>query len=235
MTARTLVTVPLALATLLAATSTAQLQLVAKPQTATETVSPMLNQMRGIAVTSDGRLWTLTFADDGLMAGESSYSLRLHVSADNGQTWAIANKMRTPGSIRGSLTTGTDGRTLHVVSRSTNGATGYGIYYGVFDTRAMAWVGSDYEVAKGIDANNQFLEPVVEVTRGGVVGVCFSTHRQGPWAGQLRVLKGGAWGAVQKVNVDTYGFEINMQAYGDDLHLAYRSNAGLYGIRYRRF
>ena len=235
MTERTLVSVSAALATLLVAPLPAQLTLVTKPQTATEAVSPMLNQLRGIAVTSDGRLWTLTFADDGLMAGEASYSLRLHASSDNGQTWTVVTKMRTPGSVRGSLTTGTDGRSLHVVSRSSNGATGFGIYYAVFDTRAMAWVGTDFEVAKGIDPNNQFLEPVVEVTRGGVVAVCYSTHRQGPWAGQLRVQKGGAWGPVQKVNVDTYGFEVNMQAHGDDLHLAYRSNAGLYGIRYRRF
>src|SRR5262245_49036528 len=112
------IAVSVSLAVLLGCSVHAQLQLVAKAQTATELVSPMLNQMRSTAVTSDGRLWTLTLVDDGLQAGEASYSLNVNASADNGKNWTIATKMRVPGSIRGSLTTGNDGRTLHIVSRS---------------------------------------------------------------------------------------------------------------------
>ena len=41
-------------------------------------------------------------------------------------------------------------------------------------------------------------------------------------AGQLRVFDGRTWQSVEKVNVDTYGVQINVQAH-------------LYGIRYRRF
>jgi hypothetical protein len=130
---------------------------------------------------------------------------------------------------------GLDGRTLHLAWQAQNGNLGAGVYYAPFDTRTMQWAATDFELAKGVDANTQFLEPVIDITRRGVVGVAYYTHRQGPWAGQLRVLSGGTWAPVQKVNVDTYGVLCNLTAHGDDFHLAYRTNAGLYGIRYRRF
>src|SRR6185503_13046500 len=108
--------------------------------------------------------------------------------------------VRTPGPARGSLVTGIDGRTLHVAWSALNGNLGYGVYYAPFDTRAMQWGAPDFELGKGVDSNTGFHEPVIDVTRRGIVGVAYYTNRQGPWAGQLRVLSSGTWAPVQKVN-----------------------------------
>lgn len=204
-----------------------------------ETVQAMLSHTRSLAMTSDGRIWTVIHFNDGKGNGAKSQFLRIYSSSDNGKTWSHATTARAEGGIRGSLVTGTDGKTLHVAWRAFNGQVGSSVLYAPYDTVTGKWLGSDVVLAKGgSTTNQQYLEPQISVTAKGTLVVCFYQHRQGAfpaWSGAMTYNKGGSWTTPARVNVDTYGVLIDAMTAGEDVHFAYRTNSGLYGIRYRRF
>ena len=219
----------------LAAPTPAQLSLVTTAPSG-GTVRGTTSPPRCLAATSDGRLWTLSYLDDGKGQGGNSRFLRLHASSDAGKTWKLVTRVQNAGAIRGSIACGNDGRMLHCAWRATGATTtASSIYHQVFDTRKNTWVGSPTQIARGTTSNSQFLEPCIEITEDGRVYVAYYTHRQGPWAGRFRAFDGTAWGKEQKVNVDTYGVHPNCQADGNDVWFSYRTNSGGYGIRARRW
>lgn len=203
--------------------------------TGSELTRVFSQQARCTAATADGRLWTLSYFDDGKANGDASRSLRIHESPDAGKTWKVATQVRTLGPIRGSIATGVDGETLHMVFEARAGL-GYGsIYYADWNTRTKQWGAADKIIAKGANANSQFLIPCIDVARDGRLVVSHYTHRQGPWAGMLQIGTNGNWTTPTRVNADTYGVRIDHQIAGDDVWFAYRTNSGGYGIRARRY
>lgn len=204
-----------------------------------ETVQGVLSGQQGLARTADGRLWAMTYYNDGKGNNAKSQFDRIYVSSDNGKTWKIATTTRTPGSVRGSLRTGVDGRTLHVAwqaNDSTSATAFYSVYYATYDTVKSTWNGSDFRVAKGLNSNNQYLSPDLVVTPKGTVVVCYNGHRQSSaWSGRMRMLKNNSWRVEQRINVDLYGIQQDCQVHGEDVYFAYRTNSGLYGIRCRRY
>ena len=196
-----------------------------------ETVQGSLSSQQGIARTSDGRLWALTYYNDGKAQGAKSQSDRLFVSSDNGKTWKLATTLRTPGAVRGSMRTGADGRTLHLVwqanDSTTTSSSFYSVYYASFDTVTAKWNGTDFKVASGANSNNQYQSPDVAITEKGTVVVAYNGHRQSPsWSGRMRVYKNDSWQSERKVNVDTYGIQLDVQAHGEDVYFAYRTSFG---------
>jgi hypothetical protein len=204
-----------------------------------ETVQGVLSGQQGLARTADGRLWSLSYYNDGKAQGAQSQFSRIHVSADNGKTWTLATTLQAP-AVRGSMRTGIDGRTLHVVWQSnistSTSSSYYSVLYHSYDSVSGAWNGSPSTVAQGVNANNQYQSPDIVVTESGTIVVGYNGHRQSPsWSGRMRVLRGTTWSAEQRVNVDTYGIQLDMQAHGEDVYFAYRTSSGGYGIRCRRY
>lgn len=218
---------------------TAQLSTVTTA-TGSEVVQGVLSGQQGLARTADGRLWALTYYNDGKANGAQSMFDRIYVSKDNGKTWSLGTTVPKTGAVRGSIRTGVDGTTLHVVwqgnDSTTTSTSFYTVYYATYDTLTGKWNGTPYKVAAGVNSNDQYQSPDVVVTPGGTVVVAYNGHRQSPsWSGRMRVLKGSTWSAEQRINVDTYGIQVDMQAHGEDVYFAYRTNSGGYGIRCRRY
>jgi len=232
----------------------AQSSVIRSAANATEVVRPMINPGKGLAWTSDGRLWALILYNDGKkLAKDASRHLYLYASGDGGKTWKNVADTRTNGDSWGSLVTGPDGRTLHVAWQASDGKpnpsrTGaylQSIYYASFDTRKDTWNGSkDSLLVAATSDRAQFYRPDVECTESGNIAVVFY-HRYsvppgwvggaGSWNGGLLWNKGKGWSKPHRVNVDTYGPDIDVTAEGEMLHFAYRTATGGYGTRYRSF
>ncbi|MFQ5507434.1 MAG: hypothetical protein ACE5F1_21940, partial [Planctomycetota bacterium] len=91
---------------------------------------------------------------------------------------------------------------------------------------------------------NTFRGLTVEVTESGTVVVVFTnryvtpsgwTGRAGSWNGYLTMNKGQGFSTPARINGDTFGVRPDAHAEGEIVHIAYRTNAGLYGTRYRSF
>lgn len=218
----------------------------------------MLSNQKAFAATSDGRLWALTWFDDGSWNDTNTLSpqrdlarhLELHSSRDGGQSWTRVTEARTTGDAYGSLVVGPDGRTLHLCWYAWNGqkdATNFytSVFYAAFDTRSDAWVGADHLLVQGFDSVNQtYSTPDIAVTSSGVIGVVFSSARAvpsgwvggtGAWHSGLCWKKGANWSAPHRINDDGSGVLANISAHGDDFHMCYRVTTGGYGVSYRRF
>ncbi len=217
-------------------------------------VRAMLSHRRGLAHTSDGRLWTLVWFHDGKGAtADLSRHLLLMTSPDGGKTWKQVADTRTTGDSYGSLFTDPDGKTLHVVWNAWNGKKNptrpgaflSSVYYAAFDTVKSSWKGTaDTVIAAAKNDREQYYDPDVAVTPLGTVYVSFGNRYVSPpnlvgtpgsWNGHLVWNKGQGWGKPHRINLATYGVRVDLHPEGETLRIAYRSNPGLYGIRIRSF
>ncbi|MCA8968275.1 MAG: hypothetical protein KDC95_00775, partial [Planctomycetes bacterium] len=213
---------------------------------------------KGIAATSDGRLWSLVYFEDGSWNDNIALSpkrdlarhMLLCASNDAGQTWSRVTEARTTGEAYGSLVVDPDGRTLHIAWYAWNGnKTSVGwfnsVFYAAFDTRTDTWIGNDTMLVQGFDESNQtFSIPDIAITESGVLGVVFACARgvpngwvggTGAWHSGLLWKKGTNWSAPHRINDDSSGVQASIVAHGDDFHMCYRVTTGGYGVAYRRF
>lgn len=258
---RTLLCAPLLLLAGLPAQDPILLQAVLHPVTqAAETVRSMPASLKGVAVTADGAHWGLVYKHDGgsttsdpLPVQDASRSLLLFVSRNGGQSWTQVSKMRTTGSIYGSLAVDPDGYTLHAAWYAWNGnvvstSLVTSIYYSTYDTRTGLWAGAQDDVlVQGTSSNLAYSWPDIAVTPKGVVGVSFGCGRGTPagWVGPnpgsswlngfLWKVKGGTWSAPHQVTLDGSGSYTSLQSFGEEFHMCYRCTTGGYGVAYRRF
>ncbi|MCB9892356.1 MAG: hypothetical protein H6832_11345 [Planctomycetes bacterium] len=205
--------------------------------TGAATVRIGMQHLRTVASTSDGRVFALVHENDGLANGDASLFLDLWESGDGGVTWKRTTRMPRTGAVRGSLVTGLDGKTLHIVYEARLGNGHASIAYDAWDSVAKSWSTHGKILQTSTSTNAQFLQPVIDVTRDERLVIAYYTHRQGPWSGQMQIgdANGANWTATARVNVDTYGVRIDHQVAGDDAWFAYRTNTGGYGIRARRY
>ncbi len=219
-----------------------------------QTVRAMLSHRHGLAQTADGRLWALVYFNDGkTTAGQAARHLLLMTSKDGGKTWSQAADTRTIGDSYGSLFVDPDGKTLHVAWYATNGVKNpsrpgaylSSVFYASFDTAKGVWNGTkDTVIAQAKSDREQYYDPDVAVAADGTVFVSFGNRYVSPpnlvgtpgsWNGHLVWNDGTGWSKPHRINVALYGVRVDLHPRGNTLHIAYRTNPGLYGIRYRSF
>ncbi|MEZ5989725.1 MAG: sialidase family protein [Planctomycetota bacterium] len=245
--------VPVALALALGPGTLAAQDPIVHNSNTTDLVRSTLSHRKGITATSDGRLWAVSYNDDKKTGdADKDRHMFLSVSTDGGASWTQVTEARTTGETYGSLVTGPDGRTLHIVWNATNGVlsgTTYcqGVYYGTYDTVKNAWNGTaDVAIQPGKDANAQYHDPDIAVSPEGYVMIAYNsryttppnaTGGSGSWNGYLVWDKGKGFSVPNRVNVDTYGIgnNIHWSPWDSLLHMSYRINTGGYGTAYRTF
>ncbi|MDP6423323.1 MAG: hypothetical protein QGG14_01160 [Planctomycetota bacterium] len=225
-----------------------------------EVARSMLANQKGLAITADGRLWSLVYWSDGSWKASNpnkldpqrnlSRHLLVCMSKDGGKSWSRISEARTTGEGYGSLVVDPDGYTLHIVWYAWNGkkttANWYNsVFYAPYDTRRGQWIGSDQVLVAGSDPRTQtYSLPDIAITTSGVIGVVFVCARGvptgwvgagGSWNAGLLWFKNSKWSVPHRVNVGSTGVSPNIHAHGDNLHLSYRVAIGGYGICYRRF
>ncbi|HHI78777.1 MAG TPA: exo-alpha-sialidase [Planctomycetes bacterium] len=216
----------------------------------------MLSNRKGLVVTSDGRLWALSFWNDKKTADPSKdYHLLLHSSSDGGKTWKKVSEARTQGETYGSLVTGPRGKRLHIVWSGYDGKKNpsrpgkylSSIYYGVFDTGKGSWLGTKDSLIQAAGSDReQYYDPDIEVSPDGEIFISFgnryvapkgSIGTPGSWNSYLVWNKGQGWSKPHRINATTYGVgcDLHYSPFDDKLHMAYRVNTGGYGTAYRSF
>ena len=222
-----------------------------------ELARAMLANQKSIAVTADGRLWALVHWEDGSKVGSkfdpsnnTSRHLLLMQSKDAGKTWTQSSKVRTSGSHYGSIATGVDGYTLHITWYAWNGKKDslnwYNtVFYASYDTRKAIWKGTDVVLVPGSNSRSQsYATPDIAISNKGVIGVVFACARGvppswvgagGSWNSGLLWKKGANWSKPHRINADTTGVQVNINAHRDDFWMSYRVATGGYGIEVRRF
>lgn len=203
------------------------------------TVSSQGNWRRNLAVAPDGALWTL-----GRESDAAGTRLLLHFSNDGGATWIQfpGGGTQTVDDGSGAIGFGVDCNRLHVAWHARDGGMFSSVYYATFNTANATWDGPPQQLIAGTGPNDQYYVSDVEVTESGNVVVVISSHRApsspnlSAWSTGLFVKpRGGNFGAVMQVNTDAFGQSPDAQAIGDVVHLAFRTNTGAYGTRYRAF
>jgi hypothetical protein len=206
---------------------------------ASSTAQSMGPSRRHVAIAPNGSFWAIVREVDG-----TGGHLLLQESTDGGLTWSGRHDTPTADDGQGAVVFGTACDLLHATWHALDGGAFANVYYQAFDTAARQWVGTPIVLAVGSGSNDQYYASDIEVTPLGTVVVAYSTHRTpvgGPWRGGwatgiVAMTSGGTtFGSVQQVNTDTYGVQLDMQAVGETVHMAFRTNTGLYGIRYRAF
>lgn len=132
---------------------------------------------------------------------------------------------------------------LHVTWHATNGGSCSHLFYQAFDTSTLTWVGQPDQLLTGTASTNQFYPNDISVTTGGTIGITYNTNSTptmsglAPWSGGIMVKRRGdaAFQGPYRCNTDTYGMLASAQAIGEVFHMSFRTNGGLYGIRYRAF
>jgi hypothetical protein len=204
------------------------------------TVGSQGNHRRGLAVAPDGRLFAMVREAD-----PTDSRLVLHVSADGGASWTRLPQSDTPtsGDGSGAIVFGNECRVLHAAWNATGGTAVSDVHYQTFDIGAGQWLGQPVQLTTGTGVEDQYYANDVEVTAQGAVVVVISTHRRpsgvwsSGWSTGIVVKPAGAstFDPVRQVNTDLYGQAPDAQATGEVVHLAFRTNTGLYGTRYRAF
>jgi hypothetical protein len=135
------------------------------------------------------------------------------------------------------MVTGADGFTLHVTWMSQLATNVWSILYAPYDTRARQWTGPDQVVWQGgATANDSFLYPDIDLLPDGNPIACCTTGATMGYQARFKTLNGSTWGSEQRINADTHGVYVNVQVdHAGDSHFVYRTNTGLYGVRYRRW
>jgi hypothetical protein len=188
----------------------------------------------------DGALWLLAFADDTTPNGQH---LELWRSSDSGATWAAVADTPTVGDGRGAIVPGSGCDSLHVAWYAYDGGSFANVYYQEFDTATLQWTGPPQLLLAGTNANDQYYATDIAVTERGAIGIAFHVHRTPTVAGLTAWCAGlfvkrpadAAFQGPFRCNTDTYGLYASLQALGDSFHMAFRTNTGGYGIRYRAF
>lgn len=190
----------------------------------------------------DGSMWCLATENDGsgLASGQRLWLCR---SLDSGATWTPVVDTPTDGDARGALATGIDCDTLHVAWSANPSGVAYDLYHQAFDVATATWVGTPTQLLQGTNSNDQYYACDIDVTGRGTVGITFHTHRTPlttgltAWSGGLfvRRVADTQWQGPYRLNTDSYGMNASLQAVGETFHASFRTNSGLYGIRYRGF
>lgn len=197
---------------------------------------------RSLAAMPDGSLWCLVHDNDGSGAAAGQH-LRLLRSLDSGANWTAVADTPTVGDSRGVLVPGVGCDTLHLAWSATDGTAQYNLYHQTFDTLALAWIGTPTLLLQGTNSNDQYYATDIELTERGTIGIALQTHRTPitsgltAWSGAILVRRPGdtTFQGPFRLNTDTYGVNASLQAVGEVFHAAFRTNTGLYGIRYRAF
>ncbi|MCA8976161.1 MAG: exo-alpha-sialidase [Planctomycetes bacterium] len=197
---------------------------------------------RSLTAQPDGRLWCLVRELDGSGTPAGSHLL-LFASTDQGGTWTQITDVPTIGDNRGAIAAGRDCDRLHVAWTATDTGSYQNLYHQVFDTTTSTWIGTPELLLAGTNANDQYYCNDISVTAQGTIGIAFNTHRTPTlagftsWSGGIFVRRSAdtSFQGPYRCNTDSYGMLANMQAIGEVFHLCFRTNAGLYGIRYRAF
>ena len=229
-------------------------QSVVVPNNALDSIVRMTgSNSRGLAVATDGSLWTMYYRQD--IAG--ARSLNLTSSTDAGKTWKKSAKgvITAKAGELGSLSAITIDRAcdiLHVgyTAKSSASATVYwSAYYRQFDLAKGDWIGAAQEVAIGWSRTQQFYLHDIAVTEQGTL-VLAITGNSGTggglsyWDGGLLVKKPGkAFPKVDKTNAGLLsytasrrsGITPNLQVVGEVVHVAFRATTGAYGPHYSQF
>jgi hypothetical protein len=218
----------------------AQLQTPIVVGDAVRTVSSMSSTRRAVAAMPDGTLWTLVRTEDAVGGGQ----LYLTRSNDGGRSWTGRVDVPTQADGAGAVCAARDCGRLHLAWHA-NDTGGYAnAYHQDFDTRTGAWIGQPLQLTNATGANDQYYAADVAVTEQGAVLVAITTHRGPPsstwssgWSAGIFVRPAGAAGfdPVRQVNTDTFGQRVDMQPVGEIVHMAFRTNTGLYGTRYRAY
>lgn len=207
---------------------------------ASNTVTSMASWRRAVAVLPDGTLWALVRVADATNGGQ----LYLTASVDGGRTWAGRFDVPTQNDGAGAVCASRDCGRIHVAWNALDTGSYHDVYYQEFDARTQSWNGQPLQLTTATGSNDQYYANDVAVTEQGALVVAITTHRgppqstwNGGWAAGILVRPYGAaqFDPVRQVNTDTYGQRIDLQAVGEVVHMAFRTNTGLYGIRYRAF
>ncbi|MCA8950978.1 MAG: hypothetical protein KDE27_15850 [Planctomycetes bacterium] len=197
---------------------------------------------RSLAAQPDGTLWCLLREDDG-SGTAAGRTLRLFASSDQGANWALVTDTPTIGDGRGALAAGRECNVLHVSWCAVDSGTYYNLYHQAFDTATGQWIGTPDVLLTGTTADDQYYTNDIAVSELGTIGIAFNTHRTpvlsgfSGWSGGLFVKRAAdaMFQGPYRCNTDSYGMLASMQAVGETFHLSFRTNTGLYGIRYRAF
>lgn len=195
-----------------------------------------------LAAQPDGALWCLVAESDGSGTPAGSL-LHLFRSRDDGATWTAVGEAPTLGDGRGAIVAGRGCDELHVTWHATDGGAAANLYYQLFDTRTLSWVGTADLLLAGTNANDQYYPNDMAVTDLGTVAIAFNCHRSptlsgfSGWSGGLFVRRTGdpAFQGPFRLNTDSYGMLAALHTIGEVVHSSFRTNTGLYGIQYRAF
>jgi len=198
---------------------------------------------RSLATQQDGTLWCLAHEDDGTATAAGRH-LRLFSSSDQGANWSQVANTPTIGDGRGAIAVDRGSDLLHVSWHANDTGTFHNLYYQAFDTLTNQWLGSPNLLLAGTVTGNQCYTNDISVTARGTIGITFNTNNAPTsipgftaWSGGLLVKRASdaAFQTPFRCNTDAYGMLASVQAVGETFHLSFRTNAGLYGIKYRAF
>ncbi|MCR9243721.1 MAG: hypothetical protein NXI31_01730 [bacterium] len=203
---------------------------------------PSSGWTRSLTYGVDGTMWSLVFENDG-SGTAAGRTLQLHRSQDDGATWALVTDVPTVGDGRGALVSGRACDRLHVTWSATDTGSYQSLYYQAFDTAAGQWVGSPELLISSTSSNDQYYANDIAITEQGTLGIVFNTHRSptlsgfSGWSGGLLVKRrtDPTFQGPFRCNTDSFGMLGSMTAVGETFHTTFRTNTGLYGIRYRAY
>ncbi len=193
---------------------------------------------RSLTAQPDGALWCLVRE-----ANPTASALRLYRSLDQGATWAFAADTPTLRDGQGAVVADRSCNVLHVAWNAADTGSFQNLYHQRYDTAANAWLGAPDVLLTGANADDQYYADDIAVTARGTVGIVFNTHRTPllagftGWSGGIYVRRAGdpSFQGPYRLNTDSYGMLASTTAVGETFHTSFRTNTGLYGIRYRAF
>ena len=205
---------------------------------ASNTVTSMSSWRRSVVLTATGTLWAL------VRDNANGNQLYLTSSVDGGATWTGRFDVPTTDDGAGAIAADrVDCGILHVAWNALDGGSWQDVYHAEFDV-AAGFVGTPTKLTNATGSNDQYFADDVATTPDGSVVVAMHTHRapaSGSWtsgwsAGLFHRRPGqSTFDPVQQVNTDSFGIQIDLQPVGNVVHAAFRTNTGLYGIRYRAY
>ncbi len=221
---------------------TLQAQSTVHAGTAPSSVHVPSGWTRGLAYEPNGTLWCLVYENDG-SGTQAGRTLQLHSSTDDGATWAPVTDVPTVGDNRGAVVAGRSCDRLHVAWNATDGGSYQNLYYQAFDTAAGQWIGTPDILLTGTTPDDQYYCNDLAITDQGTIGIVFNTHRTpqlsgfSGWSGGLLVKRttDPTFQGPYRCNTDSYGMLGSVTAVGETFHTTFRTNTGLYGIKYRAF
>ncbi len=198
---------------------------------------------RSLAIQPNGAMWCLAW-DYDLTTAPAGRHLFLYKSTDQGTSWTRMAETPTIGDGRGAIAVDRGCDLVHVSWHGNDTGTFHNLYYQAFDTLTNQWVATPDILLAGTTTGNQCYTNDIAVTDQGTIGITFNTNNApatipgfAAWSGGIFVKRTGdtAFQPPFRCNTDSYGMLASLQAIGETFHLSFRTNAGLYGIKYRAF